>query len=177
MSDTALEALLKRHIRDVADFPKPGILFRDITPLLAHPEVVAQAVAALRDAAPAGTTHVAAVEARGFLFAAPLAAELQAAMVPVRKPGKLPRRTVRVDYDLEYGSGALEMHVDAVEAGAIVYLIDDLLATGGTLAAAATLIRQCGGRVGAFGCVVELSELNGRAALPADVPLVALARY
>jgi adenine phosphoribosyltransferase len=139
---------LKAHIRSIKDFPKPGIMFRDITPLLASPA--------------AGVTAVAAAEARGFIFAAPLALELNAAFIPVRKPGKLPFDRRAFQYDLEYGSDSLEMHIDAVKAGDRVLLVDDLLATGGTMQACAKLAEQAGAHVVGCAFVIELTFLPGR---------------
>ncbi len=127
---------LKEHIRDVTDFPKPGILFRDITPLLASPKAFGYVIDQFASHFEAkGVTAVVAAEARGFIFAAPLALRLNAAFVPVRKPGKLPRQTHSFTYDLEYGSDTLQMHTDAVGPGDRVLLVDDLLATGGTISA------------------------------------------
>ena len=153
-------------LRDVPDFPRAGILFRDITPLLARPALFARVTDAM--AAPfarAGVTHVAAVESRGFLFGAPVAQRLGAALVPIRKPGKLPFTAERHDYALEYGRDALEIHVDACDARAVVLVVDDVLATGGTAAAAAALVRRLGAAVAGFSFLIELTALGGRAAL------------
>jgi adenine phosphoribosyltransferase len=154
---------LKTHIRSIKDFPKPGIMFRDITPLLATPaafgESIRQFATRFRDA---GVTAVAAAEARGFIFAAPLALELGAAFIPVRKPGKLPFDRRAFQYDLEYGSDALEMHVDAVKSGDRVLLVDDLLATGGTMQACAKLAELAGAEVVGCAFVIELTFLPGR---------------
>ena len=154
---------LKSHIRSVPDFPKPGIMFRDITPLLSDPQAFQRTIEAFaeqfRDARP---TAILAAESRGFIFAAPLALELGAAFVPVRKPGKLPFETRRLQYDLEYGSDALEMHVDAIEPGSRVLLIDDLLATGGTIEACLKLANLCGAEIVGCGFLIELSFLKGR---------------
>jgi len=154
---------LGKYIRDIPDFPKPGILFKDITPLLAEP-------AAFRDAVQRLEAHykgqpidvLAAAEARGFLFAAPLALLMGLPLVPLRKPGKLPYRTHALQYDLEYGSAELHMHVDGVAPGARVLLVDDLLATGGTMEAACKLIEKGGGRVAGCAFLVELNFLKGR---------------
>jgi adenine phosphoribosyltransferase len=154
---------LKAYIRDVPDFPKPGVLFKDITPLLADPPAFAYAVAKL--SAHFSTRRVdviAAAEARGFLFAAPMALELRKPLVPLRKPGKLPYSTHSYKYDLEYGSAELHVHIDAVTAGANVLLVDDVLATGGTMAAACQLIERAGGTVAGCAFLLELSFLNGR---------------
>jgi len=157
---------LKPFIRDIPDFPKPGVMFKDITPLLANPTAFAHAIDLLSIRfAGEPIDAVAAAEARGFLFAAPLALKLHKPLVPLRKPGKLPYRTYSLKYDLEYGSAELHMHVDGVEKGARVLMVDDVLATGGTMAAGAKLIEQAGGVV--YGCafLVELAFLGGRAKL------------
>jgi len=154
---------LSDYIRDIPDFPKPGILFKDITPLLADPQALAHTVDLLAvryrgepiDA-------IAAAEARGFLFAAPLAIRLGLPLIPLRKPGKLPYKTHSLKYDLEYGSAELNMHVDAFKPGARVLLVDDLLATGGTMLAAAGLIEKGGGVVAGYAFLVELAFLEGR---------------
>ncbi|HXG11974.1 MAG TPA: adenine phosphoribosyltransferase [Gemmataceae bacterium] len=153
---------LARYIRDVPDFPKPGILFKDITPLLAEP-------AAFRHAIELMCAHyrgrrvdaVAAAEARGFLFAAPLALLLERPLVPLRKPGKLPYRTHALQYDLEYGSAELQMHIDGVAEGAHVLMVDDVLATGGTMAAGCRLVEKAGGKVAGCAFLVELTFLKG----------------
>jgi adenine phosphoribosyltransferase len=154
---------LRTYIRDIPDFPKPGILFKDITPLLMDPVAFGVAIDLLSiHYAGKGLDAIAAAEARGFLFAAPLAIKLHKPLVPLRKPGKLPYRTYSLKYDLEYGSAELQMHVDGVKPGQNVLLVDDLLATGGTMQAGVKLIEQGGGNV--FGCafLVELGFLNGR---------------
>ncbi|MFM8282646.1 MAG: adenine phosphoribosyltransferase [Planctomycetaceae bacterium] len=165
---------LAHHIRDIPDFPKPGILFRDITPLLADAAALATAVERL--AAPwhdAGLEAVVAVEARGFLFAVPVALRLGIGVVPVRKPGKLPADTIGHDYDLEYGRDRLEMHRGMIAAGARVLVIDDVLATGGTAAACMRLVEAAGGRVTGAAFLVELTALGGRERLaPARVESV-----
>ncbi|MGA2032231.1 MAG: adenine phosphoribosyltransferase, partial [Thermoguttaceae bacterium] len=153
---------LTDYIRDVPDFPKPGILFRDITPLLASPTALRQTILALADHyRDRRIDLVAAVEARGFIFAAPLALELNAGLIPIRKPGKLPCSTLSCTYQLEYGSDALHMHADAIAAGTSVLLVDDLLATGGTVAACCRLVEQAGGRVAGCAFVIELVALGG----------------
>lgn len=153
---------LASHLRDVPDFPKPGILFKDITPLLASPSAMRAAIERLA-ALPFGTIDkVAAIESRGFLFGAPLALQLGKPFVPVRKPGKLPWKTNRVEYVLEYGTDAVEIHQDAVRTGERVLLVDDLLATGGTMGAACQLVESCGGVVAGCAFVVELCFLPGR---------------
>ena len=162
---------LAQYIRDIPDFPKPGILFKDITPLLADPAAFAESVRRLAEQySRAPIDAIAAVEARGFLFAAPLALQLRKPLVPLRKPGKLPHRTYSLKYDLEYGSAELHMHIDGVKPGAKVLLVDDLLATGGTMLAGAQLIEQAGGIVAGCAFLVELGFLDGRAKLaPRDV--------
>lgn len=153
-------------IRDIPDFPEPGIIYKDITPLLADPHGYGQAIDAL--ASPWAATHidlVAGMEARGFLFGVSVAQALGVGFVPVRKAGKLPHETTGIDYGLEYGSDTLEIHTDAVAAGQSVLLIDDVLATGGTAAATAELVRRCGGEVAGFGFLLELTFLDGRAGL------------
>lgn len=154
---------LGRLLRVVPDFPKPGIRFQDVTPLLQDPAAMARALDALEERARSlRPTAVAAVESRGFLFGAPLALRLGVAFLPVRKPGKLPWRTFRESYSLEYGEGVLELHQDAADAGERVLLVDDLLATGGTARAAVDLIRRTGAEVVGCGFLVELAALDGR---------------
>ena len=154
---------LKRYIRSIPDWPKKGILFRDITPLLGDPRAFAAAVEALSaDFSGAGVDYVAAVEARGFIFGAAVAEKLAAGFAPIRKKGKLPWRTESITYDLEYGADTLEVHRDAVRSGAKVLMVDDLLATGGTMAAACKLIEKIGGRVAGIAFLVELADLKGR---------------
>jgi adenine phosphoribosyltransferase len=154
---------LTEYIRSIPDWPKKGILFRDITPLLGDPKAFAAAVDALcTDYADAGIEYVAAVEARGFIFGAAVAEKLAAGFVPIRKKNKLPFKTEAVTYDLEYGADTLEVHVDAIEKGARVLMVDDLLATGGTMAAACRLIEKIGGRIAGITFLIELAELAGR---------------
>src|SRR5437660_717174 len=154
---------LTQYIRNIPDFPKPGIQFKDITPLLAAPEAFRDAIRQMTEQiAGRPVDAIAAAEARGFLFAAPLALVMKKPLVPLRKPGKLPYRTHRLQYDLEYGSAELQIHIDGFVPGARVLLIDDLLATGGTLAAACQLIDKAGGQVAACAVLVELLFLKGR---------------
>ncbi len=154
---------LERYIRSIPDWPKEGILFRDITPLLADPEAFAAAIGALcAGFADAGVEYVAAVEARGFIFGSAVAEKLGAGFVPIRKKGKLPFKTESVTYDLEYDTDTLEVHSDAVRRGAKVLMVDDLLATGGTMAAACKLVEKIGGRVVGIAFLIELCELAGR---------------
>ena len=157
---------LKEHIREIPDFPTPGILFRDITPLLGHPEAFRRAVELLAERfEPESFDSVVAIESRGFVFAAPLAYRLGIPLVPVRKEGKLPFDTHSVTYALEYGSDALEIHVDAISEGSRVLIVDDLLATGGTAAATVRLIERSGASVAGLAFVIELTDLRGRDAL------------
>jgi adenine phosphoribosyltransferase len=154
---------LARYIRDIPDFPRPGIVFKDITPLLAEPCAFAEAIACLAGHyRPGEVDVVAAAEARGFLFAAPLALRLEKPFVPLRKPGKLPHQTHALRYELEYGSAELQVHIDAVAPGSRVLLVDDLLATGGTMAAACQLVEKLGGRVAGCAFLIELTFLGGR---------------
>lgn len=158
---------LKALVRDVPDFPKPGVLFKDIMPVFADPAAFRAAVAAL--CAPfggAGLGALAAAEARGFLFAAPMALELNVPLIPLRKPGKLPGATRSFRYDLEYGTAELHVRADAIAPGTRVLLVDDVLATGGTMAAAGKLVEAAGGTVAGCAFFIELAFLNGRAALP-----------
>lgn len=158
---------LRELVRAVPDFPIPGILFRDVTPLLRDPrglrDVVERFTADFRGA---GIDVVAGIESRGFIFGAPLALALGVGFVPIRKPGRLPYDKVSREYALEYGTNVLEMHADAVRAGERVLVVDDLLATGGTAAASAHLVEGLGGVVAAMAFVIELEFLEGRGALP-----------
>jgi len=157
---------LRDYIRDVPDWPKKGILFRDITPLLADARAFEAAVEALCGGfADRKIGYVAAVEARGFIFGAAAATKLNVGFVPIRKKGKLPFKTETITYDLEYGTDTLQVHKDAVSRGANVLMVDDLLATGGTMAAACGLIERIGGKIAGIAFLVELSELGGAAKL------------
>lgn len=159
---------LKSLIREVPDFPKPGILFKDITTLLSDAGGLRQAIACLADPfRDVRIDKVVGIESRGFIFGAAVAERLGAGFVPARKPGKLPAPTVRIDYALEYGTDALEIHEDAVERGQRVLIVDDLLATGGTARAAADLVTGRGAEVHAFAFLVELDALRGRERLAA----------
>jgi adenine phosphoribosyltransferase len=162
---------LTQYIRDIPDFPKPGILFKDITPLLAEPKALQYAIDGMAENYdPNGIDAVAAAEARGFLFAAPLALRWKKPLIPLRKPGKLPFQTHTLQYALEYGSAALQIHIDAVKQGTRVLLVDDLLATGGTAVAGAKLIEKAGGKVVGCAFLIELAFLCGRDNLkPHDV--------
>lgn len=168
---------LEPFIRDIEDFPKPGITFKDITPLLADAGALAVAVEGLsRPFAGLGITKVVGMEARGFIFAAPVAVALGAGFVPVRKAGKLPWAVNRQEYQLEYGTDLLEIHQDAVSAADRVLVIDDVLATGGTAAATVELLSQSGADVAALGFVIELGFLGGRALL-GEAEVTALLQY
>ena len=154
---------LKRAIREVPDFPKPGIGFKDVTPILLDAGLFASAVERMASPyAGAGISKVVSIESRGFIFGAPIALRLGAGLVPIRKPGKLPAATHRVEYALEYGTDALEMHHDAVVPKDLVLVVDDVLATGGTAAAAAQLVGATGGAVVGFSVLIELDFLKGR---------------
>ncbi len=158
---------LKNYVRSVADFPKPGIMFRDITPLLKSSQAMATVIERLAEPyRNLGITAVMAAEARGFMFGAPLALALGVGFVPVRKPGKLPWKTETFSYDLEYGSDSLQIHVDAVGPGDRVLLVDDLLATGGTVEACLKLAQKQQAEVIGAAFVIELAFLNGRSRLP-----------
>jgi adenine phosphoribosyltransferase len=158
---------LEKFIRDIPDFPKKGIVFKDITPLLGSPTALDQVIAELAEPfAGAGIEIVAAIESRGFIFGGALARQLKAGFVPLRKPGKLPYRTVRQEYALEYGTDAIEIHADAIPDGTKVLMVDDVLATGGTMAAACKLVQKLGGQIVGVTFVIELGFLNGRAKLP-----------
>ena len=154
---------LRQTIRDVHNFPKPGIVFKDVTPVLLDIVLFGKAVKLMADPyRDARITRVVSIESRGFLLGAPIALELGAGLVPIRKPGKLPAATQRVEYELEYGSDALEMHHDAVQPGDRVLIVDDVLATGGTANAAAQLVGATGGAVVGFTFLIELEFLKGR---------------
>jgi adenine phosphoribosyltransferase len=166
----------KQHIRAVPDFPKPGILFYDISTLLAHPQawqaMIEQLAAAIRPYRP---ELLVGIESRGFLVAAPLAYALGSGFAMVRKKGKLPGKTVRYTYDLEYGTDTIEVQEDAISPGQRVIVLDDLLATGGTMQAAIELVQQRGGTIAAAACIIELAFLNGRRRI--NVPLTSMIVY
>jgi adenine phosphoribosyltransferase len=154
-------------IRSIPDFPIPGILFRDVTPLLKDKEGFHAAIDMMADAyADAHVDYVVAIEARGYIFGAPVAYRLGAGFIPVRKPGKLPFDKINVDYELEYGNNTLEMHADAIANGERVLVVDDLLATGGTAAATGQLLKKFGAHVVGFAFLIELTALKGREKLP-----------
>lgn len=163
MSD--IEATITAHVRDVPDYPKPGVLFKDITPLLGDADAFGDVVEAM--AATFGPVDkVVGIEARGFILAAPVAYEIRAGFVPVRKQGKLPSAAFAEEYQLEYGTATLEVHQDAFESGERVLIVDDVLATGGTARATASLIRRAGAQVVGVAVLMELSFLKGREAIP-----------
>ena len=168
---------LKSLIRDIPDFPKPGIVYRDITTLLHNPLGLKHVVDNFNEAfSKQDIDFVVGIESRGFIFGAPLAYKLGAGFVPVRKAGKLPAKTHCVEYELEYGKDRLEVHQDAIQAGSRVLIVDDLIATGGTAAATANLIHQLKCEVISFAFIIELSYLNGRNNLP-NTPINSLVRY
>lgn len=170
---------LKSLIRDIPDFPKAGILFRDITTLLNNPQGLRHTIDLLTEkcqAANLAPDYIVGMESRGFIFAPPLAYQLQAGFVPVRKPGKLPAEVHSVTYELEYGSDRLEIHRDAIAPGKKVLIVDDLLATGGTANATAQLLSQIQAEVIGFAFVIELLALAGKNKLP-EVPLISLVKY
>ena len=159
---------LRRYIRSIPDFPKAGVMFRDITPLLLDATAFEEALRRMADPYAEGDVDVVVgAESRGFIFGAPIALRLGAGFVPIRKQGKLPADTVSVTYDLEYGTDTVEMHTDAVREGSRVLMVDDLLATGGTMAASCQMVEQAGGRIVGIEFLIELAFLAGRAKLEA----------
>jgi adenine phosphoribosyltransferase len=173
--DLELETLLKSHIRDIPDFPQPGILFRDITPLLSNGELFRTTVDAM--VAPfENINHVIVIESRGFILGTPIAYAIGAGVVPVRKPGKLPYQTYTEAYELEYGTNTLEIHQDAIEPGERVLIVDDLLATGGTVAATIKLVERIGAEIVGITVLAELAALHGRDAI-GNYPLNCLITY
>jgi len=170
--------LVKSKIRDIPDFPKPGIIFKDITTAIKHPETFNRIINYLtKEFKDQGIDYVAAIESRGFIFGAPLAYNIGAGLVIIRKPGKLPAKVEQVSYELEYGTDCVEIHSDAIEPGKKVLLIDDLLATGGTAAASCELIKKIGGIPVGIAFVVELAFLNGKNKLPEDIKIVSMVQY
>lgn len=168
---------LKAQIRDIPDFPKPGILFRDITTLLSNADALRYTIDILAEqCAGLSPDYIAGIESRGFIFGMPLAYRMGLGFAPVRKPGKLPAATHAAEYELEYGTDKLELHQDAFPAGSRVLIVDDLIATGGTARATAELIGKTGSEVVGFGFIIELAALEGRSRLP-DVPIVSLLQY
>jgi adenine phosphoribosyltransferase len=164
--DSSLPGRLSAAIRTVPDFPKSGIQFRDITTLLLRPDLMREALEGIFEPFAGGVESIAGIESRGFIFGAALAAAHGLPFVPLRKPGKLPASTFRESYSLEYGTDSLEVHQDGFRPGQSVLIVDDLLATGGTAAAAARLVETCGARVLGLAFVVELDDLHGRDRLP-----------
>jgi adenine phosphoribosyltransferase len=168
---------LRDHIRAIPDFPKPGILFRDITPLLANPTSLQYAIDMFAEkVVDYRPDYIAAIESRGFIFGMPLAYKLGIGFAPVRKPGKLPAAIHTASYSLEYGNDTLELHQDAFPQGSRVLIVDDLIATGGTAAATAELVQKTGSEVIGYGFLIELVGLQGRSKLP-DVPITTLLEY
>lgn len=177
MTSASLD-LLHRAVRDVPDFPKPGIVFKDITPVLTDGSLFSLTIDAIMETMAGQTVEkIVAIDARGFIFAGAVADRLKTGFVPVRKKGKLPWHTVGTAYSLEYGENVIEIHRDAISPGERVWLIDDVLATGGTSAAAAKLVRELGGVLAGMTFLVELGFLNGRSVLPPDVPAHAVLVY
>jgi adenine phosphoribosyltransferase len=171
------ELLARALVRDVPDFPKPGILFKDITPVLEDPKALREVVKKLaEDAKARGADVIVGIESRGFLFGVPVALELDLPFALARKLGKLPAEKIREEYALEYGTNTIEMHADAIRPGQKAYLVDDLLATGGTAAAASRLVTRLGGEVVGYGFLIELGFLDGRKVLT-DAPVEALMVY
>jgi adenine phosphoribosyltransferase len=169
---------LKALIRDVPDFPKPGILFRDITTLLNNPDGLRYTIDSLAEqVSDLHIDYIIGMESRGFIFGTPLAYKLGIGFIPVRKPGKLPGAVHAVEYELEYGVDTLEMHQDAFHPPSRVLIVDDLIATGGTAAATAKLVYQTGCELAGFAFVIELKALEGRKVLPSGVPVVSLLEY
>jgi adenine phosphoribosyltransferase len=168
---------LKSLIRDIPDFPKPGIMFRDITTLLQNSDGLRDIIDRMAaDCASLQPDYILGIESRGFIFGTPLAYKLGVGFIPLRKPGKLPGDVYSVEYELEYGTDCLEMHQDALKEGDRVLIVDDLIATGGTAKAAAQMVQQAGAELVGFCFVVELLALNGREKLP-DVPAIAMVEY
>ncbi len=177
MPPSVTAAEIEKAIRNVPDFPKPGIQFKDITPVLADARLFAGTIDLLTQKfKPGDVDAVIGIDARGFIFAAAAATKLHAGFVPVRKKGKLPYTTIEEDYALEYGNSTVAMHIDALKPGAKVLLVDDLLATGGTAAAAISLVKKLGGQILEVGFVIELKFLNGRTKLH-DLPVRSLVSY
>lgn len=169
---------LKDYIASIPGFPKEGIIFRDITPIMLEPEVFRDVTKQIADfAKEVGADLVIGPESRGFLFGVPAALEADLPFAPVRKPGKLPRKTISESFTLEYGTDTLEMHEDAVKPGQKVLIVDDLLATGGTVEAAEKMVERLGGKVAGYAFVIELDDLHGRDRLTEGTPVLALTHY
>ena len=170
--------MVKEKIRDVIDFPVKGIVFKDITTAIKDPEALRQIIHYLTEKfIDKKIDYVAGIESRGFIFGAAVACNLNAGFVLIRKPGKLPAETISQDYDLEYGTDTIQMHKDAIEPGKNVLVIDDLLATGGTVEASCKLIKKTGANIVAAAFVIELDDLKGRDKLPQDIEVVSMIRY
>ncbi len=176
MDNDEIEQLIKSKVRDVPDYPKRGITFKDITPLLADASAFRKTIDALAERMPEGADSIVGIESRGFIIGSALSYKLGLGFVPIRKKGKLPYDKISVDYTLEYGKETMEMHRDAISPGDRVVVVDDLLATGGTSGASAELISQLGGSILSFAFMIELVQLNGRERLK-DFGITALARY
>jgi len=173
-----VELLARRLIRDVPDFPKPGIIFKDITPILASGRLFRLAIEAfLENCRGKEIDKVVGIDARGFLFGSAVAYDLGVGFVPLRKKGRLPYKTESAKYSLEYGEAEMELHIDAIEPGEKIVLIDDLLATGGTSGAAVNLVQKVGGIVGSALFFIELAFLNGREKLPPEVPVYSMVQF
>jgi adenine phosphoribosyltransferase len=169
---------IKSTIRDIPDFPKPGIVFKDLTTLLKDKDAFAYVIDVLAEKfAPLKPRYIAGIEARGFILGPAIAHKMHIGFIPIRKPGKLPHKTEKAVYDLEYGSDSVEIHCDAVDAGDRVIIIDDLLATGGTAEAAYRLLQAVNAEIAGVGFVVELSFLNGRKKLPAGLEVFSVVQY
>ena len=169
---------LKSLIRDIPDFPKPGILFRDITTLLQDPDGLRYTIDSLAEEfGDRNIDYVVGMESRGFIFGTPLAYKIGAGFIPVRKPGKLPAAVHAIEYELEYGTDSLEVHQDAFAPPSRILVVDDLIATGSTAAATTNLVRRTGCELVGFGFIIELKDLGGRQKLPGDVPIISLVEY
>lgn len=177
MDQSVLE-YIESHIRNIPDFPKPGIQFKDITPVLSDARALQMAVESLVSPfVDQNIDLVVGLEARGFLFGPAMAIRLNAGFIPIRKPNKLPADTVKASYELEYGTDSVEMHADAIHSGMRILIHDDLIATGGTAKAATQLVKERGGDIAGFSFLVGLKELHGRDNLPKDVPVVILIEF
>ena len=169
---------VKDKIRAVKDFPKPGIIFRDITTALKEPDVLKEMIDYLCDQyKDIKIDYIAGIESRGFIFGMPMAYKLNAGFIPIRKPNKLPAETLSQEYSLEYGTDKIEIHKDAIESGANVLIVDDLLATGGTADAAAKLVKKAGGNLVGIAFLIELEALNGREKFDKDLRIVSMLKY
>lgn len=178
MTTTDVIANVKDKIRSVNDFPKPGVIFRDITTALKEPETLKEMIDYLCEQfKDVKIDYIAGIESRGFIFGMPMAYKLNAGFVPIRKPNKLPAETISQEYELEYGSDKIEVHVDAIKQGDNVLIVDDLLATGGTAEAACKLIKKTGGNLVGIAFLIELEELHGRAKFDKDLKVVSMLKY